>query len=327
MPLFRKKPQADSTAPSPDSDDSELPPTGDPFLDLGDDPSYKLRRMRSWAVVLLLGLAVPAISLTSYASGYRAHKPAAATEDLARQGAPDYGCGLSRAWFTWDSDKPDKRGEALKVFNPSWDTRKGWNGQGKQTVSYTVSPQTQKVEGKDNEYEVTCGLFFEDPSIAPIFDKVRVLADGAGQYSPLSMPNVVSNPAAPVPDQALRDGTALVDAQAPAPVATPVTAQVKAYLTAWGKGDVTVMRGLSSTDFTPAPLSGSLSLDSAQDVKVYQTRDKSRTYAEAKIRWVNSSGAAMDASYRLDFVEKDGRWLVSKVDSTTLDSKAFVSSS
>ena len=45
-----------------------------------------------------------------------------------------------------------------------------------------------------------------------------------------------------------------------------------------------------------------------------------------KVRWTNNVGSAVEANYRLDFVEKDGRWVVSKVDTTVLNSRAYVNS-
>jgi hypothetical protein len=304
---------------------SEAPPTGDPHLDLGDDPSYKLGKVRAWGVIGISLVLLLYLLLQAAAFGRKMDKQTPPTEDLLRQGASDYACNLSRTWFTWDSDNVAARGEALKVFNPAWDARKGWNGQGKQSVAYTTSPLTKKIEGKDNEYEVTCGLFFSDPNITPIFNTVRVLSDPKqGGYSPLSLPVVTSNPGVPVPGHEYNDLAAVQDLQADSNIASPVSAQAKSFMNAWGKGDITVLKALVAPDFEPAPLSGSLALDSVSEIRVYRDKNGTRTYADMKIRWINQAGSAIEASYRLDFVEKDGRWLVSKVDTVNLDAKAYV---
>ena len=309
----------------------EPKPTGDPYHDVGTDPAFKQRRLRGWVLAGALAVTVPTLWVLAMSQGFKMNRQAPPSEDLVRQGASDYGCGLSRVWYTWDSDNPDTRGTALKLYNPAWDSRKGWNGQGKQSAVYTTSPITKKVEGKDREYDVTCGVFFSDPAIAPVFDTVRVLAgENYGEYSVLSVPAPVSNPAVPVPGQEYKDEATVRDIQAQPNVSTPVTAQIRAYMDAWGKGDRTVLQALVTGDMTTAPLSGGLVLASpndASDIKIYQTKDGSRTYADVKVRWSNTSGAAVEANYRLDFVQKDGRWLVSKVDSIPLDQKAYVSQS
>ena len=138
----------------------------------------------------------------------------------------------------------------------------------------------------------------------------------------------MSNPAIPVPGQVYRDEAVVHDLQAQPNVSTPVTAQIRSYMDAWGKGDRTVLQALITGDMTPAPLSGGLYLASpsdASEIKVYQSKDLSRTYADVKVRWSSKSGAVVEANYRLDFVQKDGRWLVSRVDSIPLDQKAYVS--
>ena len=296
---------------------------------LNGDPAYRLHRGRSILLLLLIGVTCFALLVAGARISLSLDQQTPPQEDLSRQGASDYGCNLSRAWFTWDSDKPDQRGNALKAFNSSWDSRIGWNGQGTQTVAYTTSSKTVKVDGKDSEYEVTCGVFFSDPALPPIFDTVRVLAHGQGEYSPLSLPVPVSNPGNPVPGQDYQEASTVKDLQAPNNIATAVTSQSKAYIDAWGKGDRTVLRALVTSDFSPAPLSGGLVLASADDIsdiKVYQDKDHKRTFADMKVKWTSASGSAVEANYRIDFVEKDGRWLVSKVDTTTLNSRAYVNS-
>lgn len=295
---------------------------------LNGDPAYRLHRARSLLLLAVILIAGGTLFILGSRIGAGLNRQIPAQEDPLRRGASDYGCNLSRSWFTWDADKPDQRGNALKAFNPAWDSRLGWNGQGKQTVAYTTSPKTTKL-GNSSEYEVTCGVFFSDPAIPPIFDTVRVLSNEKGGYSPTSLPVPISSPEVPVPGQDYLESSVVRDLQAPTNVSSAVTSQSKAYMDAWGKGNTTVLQGLVAPGFSPAPLSGGLVLASAEDVsdiKVYQNKDHTRTYADMKVRWTNNVGSAVEANYRLDFVEKDGRWVVSKVDTTVLNSRAYVNS-
>ena len=247
--------------------------------------------------------------------------------DYEKTAAPDqitagnFAAGLSKEFFTYDSENPDERKDRLRTYNPAYGANVGWDGKGKQTITESTVVQSKKIS--DSQYDVTVKMNVQD-SPTPLYSEMAVWVQD-GTYSPMSYPAIVASPELPIPNYQAPQHESDSDQQTNADVKD----RLGVFFKAWGEGDTSTLQAVTSTSYKASPILSGQKFESMDNFKIFYADDTKKAdspdrLVQMSVKWNNPNGSQITSFYQVSVTNDNGRWLVTNVDAANPNTSAFI---
>lgn len=294
---------------------------------------------RGKATILMAVLIVSAL-LSGIALGVALSKPSradvrdAVAAELREQGQ-DFPRGQAVAWAdqaaidwaTWDQADPEERSIRMAQYLTSgMDPQAGWNGKGKQTVTFTsVNPDPIVTDANHALVDVDYRL--DDNSrrcvSIPVYAyRPEGLTGNSAQWAFALSANPIPRPCAPRTGATADEGRPAGndELQAHEELSSELTTSFfPGFFSAWAASDTSALRQYTASGVTTIGLGGAMSSTPAptiSDAKLYTPRDGEPVegtvyHAIVPVTWtVAGSSAQVEAVYDVPMKKVGDRWYV-----------------